>query len=295
MSKRRTFFDEIQWFASLFMVFGLWPAWQNSKYKVPLAIYSIFTISIPCYIFVSAVFINDVFKDSELTSPVGYSMILSVLATHLIICVQAFCYRNTLLKLTNKFSSVDRLCNTKLQLFISYRKENHALIIRFMIFALALIGVKCVLIFHLQYRGRLGAFWYHCFYSVLINRLRCGQVLFFVFLLRARLALINEKLKEIIIGRSARDSTPNDWRPIVDMKNVIFVLDNAMSKQSVYDRLLHLKQIYGELYEICELINITFGWSLLAMITQCFIDFTSNSYWTFLELEQAQPDIQNAM
>lgn len=276
MTKSKSFFDEIRWFAVIFLILGLWPTWKDSKQQVTLALYSLFAVIIPCYIFVSAIIIHKVVLDENLTKAVAYSFILSILATHLIIVVQAFFYRNGLTRLTDKFSNVDRLFNTKLQLFISYRKENQVLFLRMFIFMALLIGIKVFLVIHLNWRGHLSGFWLHCLYSVLITRMRCAQVLFFVQMLRSRLALVNEKLKEIIIGRGLRDNSANEWRPVIDTKNIVFVLDNSFSKHSVYDRLLFLKQIYGELYEICELINITFGWSLLALITQCFIDFTSN-------------------
>lgn len=99
-------------------------------------------------------------------------------------------------------------------------------------------------------------------------RLRCVQVLFFVYLLRSRLIHVNDKVKEILTVQNAHTA---DGNVMYDAKNIVFILDTANSKYSTYDRLLNLKQIYGELYEICELINVTFGWSLLAVVTQCFV------------------------
>lgn len=126
-------------------------------------------------------------------------------------------------------------------------------------------------------------------------RLRCVQVLFFVCLMRARLILISDKIKEILDTKNAQTSNTNHFEAANDVRNIVFVLDTSAAKCTIYDKLLNLKQIYGELYEISETINISFGWSLLAVITQCFIDFTSNSYWTFLALEQPVPDFDNAV
>lgn len=48
------------------------------------------------------------------------------------------------------------------------------------------------------------------------------------------------------------------------------------------DRILHLKQIYGELYGICDQLNMAYGKSLLALLTERFAHITSNCYWGYM-------------
>lgn len=292
MSAKISFFEEMRIFIGIFLIFGIWPTWQTTRYKYVFIIYSIFSISIVFGIFLSAIYINKVLEDNTLSTAVAYSFLLSILATHLIIVLQSLFYRKSQTKLIQKFSNVDRLFSTKLQIFMSYQKEKTAMFIRFSSLLFAFVSIKVALMFHLHYSGRLSNFWYHCLFSIWIMRLRCVQVLFFVYLMRARLILISDKVKEIL---AAKANNTNQFDIIGDTRNIVFVLDTSAAKYSVYDRLLSLKQIYGEIYEICELINNQFGWSLLAIITQCFIDFTSNSYWTFLALEQQTPDIGSAI
>lgn len=282
-------------FIAFFLVFGLWPTWQTTKYKNLLFVYSVFSILLVFGIFFSAIFINKVLEDNTLSTAVAYSFLFSILSTHLIIVLQSLFYRKTQMKLIQKFSYVDRLFNTKLDIFLSYHREKRALLIRFMSLVFIFVAIKIGLITHLHYMNRLNSFWYHCLFSIWIMRLRCVQVLFFVYSLRSRLILVNDKVNEILTARNIQTTNARQLHQNNDNRNVVFVLDTSNAKYSTYDRLLNLKQIYGELYEICELINITFGWSLLAIITQCFIDFTSNSYWTFLALEQQSPDIANAI
>lgn len=295
MVSKTTFFDEMRAFIAFFLVFGLWPSCQTIKFKKILLLYSIFSIGLVFAIFISAIYINKVTEDSTLTVAVAYSFILSILATHLIIVVQSLFNRKSQMKLLQKFAHVDRLFSTKLQIYISYRKEKSALLIRMLILLTIFVSIKLSLVIHLHQVDRLNSFWYHCLYSIWIMRLRCAQVLLFVYLLRARLILVTEKIRDILSTRHLAEGNANDWQPITDTRNMIFVLDKSTPKFSTYDRLLNLKQIYGELFEICELINVTFGWSLLAIVTQCFVDFTSNSYWTFLALEQQKPDTGNAI
>lgn len=291
MSVRTSFVEEMRGFLAIFLIFGLWPTWHTTKYKSMLLLYSVFSILLVFAIFTSAIYVNKVLDDNSLSTAISYSFILSILATHLIITVQVLFYRKTQLRLIQKLSYVDHLFSSKLHIYISYRKEKWAIFIRFSLVLLTFIVIKSGLVVHLYYTDQLGRFWYHCFFSIWILRLRCVQVLFFVYLLRSRLILMNDKVEEILLTSNIRTGNKNHWQRITGSRNVVFILDTSTPKCSTYQQLLNLKQIYGELYEICELINFTFGWSLLAIITQCFIDFTTNSYWTFLALEQQSIDI----
>lgn len=276
--KQRLFFEETRNFVVFSLIFGLWPSWKGSKFEYLLAIYSIFSISLVFYIFVSAIFINQILDDNTLSIAVDFSLVMSILATHLVIVSQAFSHRKQLLELTDKFSYVDRLFDKKLFTYIPYQKEKRSLWTRIAILLGVLVTTKIVLILRLHYRNEFGSFWFHCLYSILIMRLRCCQLLFLVFSLQTRLNLLNDKLKEILVARSSlRTENINiGWHLVFNITTVVSILDVSPTKHAVHDRLLNMKRIYGELHEICEVINDTFGWSLLAIITQCFIDFTSN-------------------
>lgn len=283
-----TLFDEMRGFIVFFLIFGLWPAWINNKYKWLLIIHSIFSITTVFAIFASAIFIHKVLESNLLSTAVAYSCLFSILVTHLIIILQSLVQREFQLKLIQKFAHVDRSFHKKLHILISHRDEKRVLLVRFVSMLSIFAGIKVAMLINLADGGVFNSFWYYCLYSIWIARLRCVQVLCFVHLLRARLILVNDKIKEILTARNLNAGIPNVCRPIS-------TFDNSMLNGSIYDRLLNLKQIYGELYAICELINQTYGWSLLAMIAQCFIDFTSNSYWTFLALEQTTVGVSTAI
>lgn len=293
MAVKTTFFDEMRVFIVFFSIFGLWPAWKNNKHKWLLLIYSCFSILFVFIISVSAVLYKVL--ENALSAAVTYSLLFSILVTHFIIVVQSLVQRKFQMKLIQKFTHVDRLFHTKLQVPVSYREERRILFHRFVMMLSTFIAIKVALMIHLYCTTDLDTFWYHCLYSIWILRLRSVQVLCFVHLLRERLILVNHKIKEILTARNLYAGFSNEWHPIHNRRNSVFILDKSLPKISIYDRLLSLKEIYGELYEICELINITYGWSLLAIITQCFIDFTSNSYWAFLALEESSTDIATAM
>lgn len=128
---------------------------------------------------------------------------------------------------------------------------------------------------------------------ILLIRLRSIQIIMFVFLLCNRLRLVRKNLQQILESQHFYSGNLNDCALLRSTER-IFVLDfSSINCRLLYDRLFNLKQVYGELYEICELINLTYGSSCLVIVTQNFLDFTINCYWIFLEflkLEKSEPD-----
>lgn len=287
MSKRVTFFHQIRLFLIFFMIFGIWPSWQNDTYRYPLIAYSIYSISIVFGIFTSAFFVYDVIEENSLSNVVAYSFLLSILATHLIIQIEALFKRNSQMKLITKLDYIDHLFSSCLHVSMPYKRETCALILRMGIFIGILLGIKTVFIVYLQYSDSSN-FWLHNFYSIWIMRLRCMQVLFFVYLLRARITALSDKMLEILQMNGWQHGAKRNGKG--QMKNVIFVLNSIDPVDSVYEQLYYVKQIYGELFELGSIVSCAFGWSLLAILTQIFIDFVSNSYWTFRALEDVFMD-----
>lgn len=293
MSAKTKLVAEIRGFIILFAIFALWPTLPKAKYRLLLRAYSVV-----CIIYVISVFISEIFFTNEstghtLSSIVEYSFFWSILFTHLIVIVDALKNSDAQMRLIRKFSYVDWLFKHKLQLTIHYRNEMRSLFIRIAIVVIILVAIRIGLTLHLSHEGRINSFWYQCMYSVWILRMRSVQIAFVLFLLRARLRYVRDKLKDVLISRSFYADSLNQWHFLHD-ENKVFILDSS-SKHSLYDRLLNLKQIYGELYELCEQINITFGWSLLTIIAQNFIDFTGNSYRIFCSLTTDHRDIAHAI
>lgn len=294
MYNQKKFFDEFRGFIGFFLIFGLWPCWrwQNSKYKCCLIIYSIGLICFIGCIFFFAIFMNIELSSHALSSIVEYSFLWSVLFTHLVILLEVLINRNAQMRLIQKITYADFLFKHRLQLVICYRDEKRAIFKRFAVLIFISISVRAILTVHLYYQNRINNIWYECMCSVWILRLRFLQIIFFVFFLRNRLNLLKEKLKEMLVSQSFYADNSNRWRFFRDASKV-FVLDSSIVKRSSYNLLLNLKQIYGELYEISELISLTFGWSLLAIVAQNFIEFIGNSYWIFLSLGKSKIDLEH--
>ena len=111
--------------------------------------------------------------------------------------------------------------------------------------------------------------------------LRSAQIIFFVCLLRSRLILVIKELKDIQNLLNIQSNDINRRKSVGRDTRIQLVL---LDGHSIYDRLLSLKQIYAELYRSCEQIRKAFGFSLLVITTQAFVEFTTNSYWGYLRL-----------
>lgn len=284
--KQTKLLDEMRGFITFFRIFGLWPISRNSKFKVHLIVYSIFCICFVICIIIATIFMDKEFPNHTLSSIVEYVFLWSILFTHLIICLEALVNRNALMRLIEKIAYADFLFKSKLHWTICYRDERREIFVRFAVLIFSAVSARVTLLVHLLYENSIDGLWYECMCSLWILRLRFLQILFFVFLLRNRLSLVEEKIKELIQSQSFRSDKADNW-PFSNDSRTVFVLDSLINKRYSYDRLLNLKQIYGELYDICELINMTFGCSILTIVLQNFIEFIGNSYWLFVVLRDS--------
>lgn len=278
MSNETVFFEEMRNYIVYFLVFGLWSSWKDSKYKLLLKAHSIFSITIVFFSYISAYLFNQFSDQATLTTTVSMALFITVLVAHLIITVETFIRCCSQLALVQKLSHVDSLFCSKLLICIPYRREKSEFFIRNFILVFIVIAIKCFVVVFTFYQESVVNFLYCLMYSNWIMHLRSIQVLFFVFFVRSRLILINNEITDVRSVLTVKTNRKEGSQAI------------SMVRQLAFTRILHLKQIYGELYESCELINRTFGWSLLAIMTQSFVDFISNCYFVFTALEDASTE-----
>lgn len=286
MGGQTKLFDAIRSFLVLCSVLGLWPTWSNSKYKAIFIVTLILYIAYIFCMFWSVFYFNQEFSYHTLTAIVQFLFFVGILMTHLTIITEAFINRNRQMHLIENISCADQLLHSKLQFKISYHIEKSVVFFRLASVIFILMIIRTIFTFDLYYRYHINTFPYRLIFSAWTIQLRSIQVLFFVYLLRTRLQFVSDQIKEMLIPCSFRGRSKTQWKFSRDSNN-IFVLDVLLTKRSLYDRLVNLKQVYGELYEICELINVTFGWSLLTIIVQSLIDFTSCFYWFYSAIQQS--------
>lgn len=270
------FFKDFRNYLCLFSIFGLWTYWQKSKCTCLFrwnSAYQVFSeISVVSYVLTVT---YKAFVNSSLSQNVANWLYVIITLTHMVIASESFIKRKYEALLIEKFDAVDRLFDVKLKIQIPYKRQRRQLFWRFFIVLASIFYLKGALSAFLHYHNEMFISWYPALYSIWIMTLRSIQVVFFVFLVRSRLQLIDSELEKL--------QTPQD----VEMEFGEFGQSEFL-RIFVYRRIKNLKQIYAELFEICTLINATFGWSLLAVFVQCFVDFTFNSYWSFLYLDDAE-------
>lgn len=152
----------------------------------------------------SAYFFNQFFEQTTLSSTISTGLFITVLIAHLIITIETFVRCCSQLALAQNFSLVDRMFHTKLLICIPYRKEKWDFFIRNSTL------VKIFVIVYTVAEVRVINFLYCLMYSNWILHLRAIQVLFFVYLVRSRLFLIDKEITDVRSALAARLNYKNE-------------------------------------------------------------------------------------
>lgn len=274
----------MRYFFILIILFGLWTSWKNIEHKQYLRAYSIFSIALPFVCFSTAVCYNRFFAFERLPFVVFNLLLALVYLTHLVIVSESAFQSKSQMKIIQKFASVVSLFRTQLAIRIPYQEEKRDLVLRILILALIEMSVKLL---ELNYR-----YFYFIVYPTIVIHLRLVGVLFFMYLLQTRLKLINRELSDI---QSIEFASSNVQSNCMHKSKPVVISDNVFTRPSTYNRLLSLKRIYGELFEICEHIGAIFGWSLLIVVIQIFALSTFQTYWAYIHLSNIKRFITDLM
>lgn len=281
-----SFVIHVKHFLGFFTVFGLWSSTQSSKHKLLLRIFSVILIAVLFVVFLSTVLI-DRFRDINALSNI-VSNVLAVLlfVAHLGIMLESILKHEAQAKLIETFAEVDELFYNKIGIAIPYQSEKYGIFIRLLILTLIEIIVKLAVYMTLFFSESDERFVFFTLYSNFVICLRLIQVIFFMNLLRNRLALLTNELVDMLNSTSCHSSIQR----FADHKTIIKPVrfhHNSFPNRSMYTRLMSLKEIYGNLFEICEQMGEAFGWSLLMMAMFIFATVTFEFYWVYLNLSDA--------
>lgn len=283
------FFSQNRNFFIFFILFGIWTTWQNSKHKFFLHCYSIFSIVQIIFNFLFAIIFDRLYECNTLSNIVANMWFFLSIFAHLIIVLETIYQNETQLKLIRGFSRVDRTFAIKLCVKVPYRNEKHRLLTRVLMMMSVEILTKSIYITYSSIYGeQLHNLFYVTFQSGLVIILKLAQVSFFVSIIDARLCLLNKKLIEFQSANAVQITDKNFFKDQNKLKKF-------RATFSVYQQLLNLKRIYGELHSICERIGDSFGWSLLVVIVDIFANFSLNSYWVFMDLSINQDSLHNSI
>lgn len=252
------FFKHIQFYILIFIFFGLWTSIQHFKYEYLLRIYRICSLILVFSLIFFSIYVNPIYTTTNISNIVANFLFVLTMSTRLVIAIESIVRRLAQSQLIEKFILVDQLFETKLDVKIAYAKEILELSIVHLIVIFIVIPARLVVFTYTFYVGKWSGSSIDILLSFWAFSLRPMQVVFFVNLIRNRLKLMRQRLKSV----SLMSTTQDDKR--------------------VFTMLLHLKQIYTELYNICELINISFGSSFLIILIQSFMEFTLCAYWIYL-------------
>lgn len=258
--KQTDFFKHISSYILIFTFLSLWSSFHSFKCKRKLQIYAVVALLAVLISFSGALYSKQLYTFTTVSNAVANTLYALITVVHLIIVYETFVQSKIQGQLIEKFSHVDELFQTKLKLRIPYRREKCDLLKMSLFLMMVIVPVYAAVFGYFCYID-VHSFLFHTTYSSLIIRFRIMETLFFVYLLQSRLKVLNGKLKKI------SRMTHNTERT---------------KKQAIKPTIImNIKHIYEELHKICDLINSAFKFSLLGIVTQNFVDLTSNAYWAF--------------
>lgn len=174
-----------------------WSSWENNQYKWLIWAYSILSITPVLCSFWFAFILNEFFNYISVTTSVATSAFFTILFAHSVIAVESLLKSQAQMQIIQKISIVDQMFSTKLNLSMSYRKEKRQLFIRNCVLISMILIIKIVVWLYTYFYNRTLNFFYSAMYSSWILRLRVIQLLFFLYLIKNRLILINKELTNI--------------------------------------------------------------------------------------------------
>lgn len=187
------------------------------------------------------------YANNSISNAISNLLYILLAMTHLIIVIESIYQKVAQSKFIENLSKFDRLFSSKAKVQISYNNEKIEILKRFCMIATIVIIIYINFLYTTYNRNLYYNFVRVSVFSYITTNLRAIQLVFLVCLLRRRLILINKELKDI-----------QDVQRI-ECNTQCGLISNHLS---VNDRIMNLKQMYHELYESCECLNVAFGWSI---------------------------------
>ena len=142
---------------------------------------------------------------------------------------------------------------------VKYEELRKRFYIKFSLVACILIIIQGISIFTIFSGHYFVKYYYHLIIPTFFVRVRCLQNMFYVDLINEKLNLLNQKLHDIVHKNKDKLAYVIFADKLQDFNG------KKPFKKSLYDQLLVLKQIYGRIWDVSNLINNCFGWSLLGI------------------------------
>ncbi len=277
----KSIYDEIRKFIFLFQIFALCPFGRNKLQNYILGFYSLLYIVVLVVLSLIAMYYNQFMYNSNAISALVVGLLfLGNLLTFVMIILQAFVSRNDLKKFLLEIGYIDEIFEIKLHVPIDYGILQRKYLFKMSIILLVSNGLLLFIVLFLALGSRKATFlfWLPVSFSIIVINIRFTQNIFFVDLLRQRLEFLNQRLMEVAQRKLKKSK-------LVLYANTYDHQHQLKKKRTIggeFDEVLDLKRIYGMIWNASILLNDSFGWSVLAMVTRSFIGFTCHGYWLFL-------------
>lgn len=250
----------------LFRIFALGPSSSTPLKDRLQAIFSILTIFGICLLHA---FYKIVQSDKSTFHGFVNKFHFSTLQlTHLIVVVDSFLRRKSELKIYAHCSRIDEHIRLKFGISPDYAERRVRFWKTFLItWTIMIVCYSSLTSMHAALIPVHSSWhlFYFCSYSIIVIRFRYDQMIFYIQLVSDRLEIVKGIMFKIY--EEQRNFARNGIKQ-----------NNGSDETLTFDQMLSLKQIYGQLYEVSNLINQTFGWSLLAVMSQHFLEFTRHMY-----------------
>lgn len=264
------FSGQFRVYISTFIFFGLWTSLPHNSHRLLIRFYSISVLLLVFCLFSVIIYLKQLKSLTTLSDTVANSLYISTILLHMFIIIETILKSDSQMKLIEKFALVNELFNIKLNVTIPNQGNKCEIFGRNLVCLSLFLAVDIAAFFHIILNYSID-FMFQSRCSSFVIRLRIVQVASFVYLLRNRLISIHDVVKEI--AKRSRDNIGNGRN------------DSALccspATSSVFNALCDLKQIYEELLNIRDLLNKTFGLSLLTIFIHSFVHFTTYSYWAW--------------
>lgn len=280
------FYNEVKYIILLFQIFATAPFARQENRTLFMQMHSFASFLIISTIFSSALFITGFIRQNSLQSIVNGLIFIGVLITHFFIVIQSYVTRRKQLQIIENISIIDELLLQKLGKCPEHGEQGKRYnrnLFTILIVILSSIVISLILIMARK-DEQLLQYIFQMLYSLIVIRVRCIQIIFYVVVLRDRLKLIADQLIHIINCEVQEREKP--LHQISKIGTICFSgirdVQNHNMERLKYEQLLALKQIYSIIWDTSCLLNDCFGWSLLAIFTQYFVRLTTNGYWLFI-------------
>lgn len=272
------FYTELYSIIILFQLLSLAPiSLNNSRIRIVfIQILTIVSFLIIFITFLSAVFINGFVRQNSIQGISGGLVFIAILIAHLIIIIQSYVTRRKQLQMIENISEIDNKLRQKLGTYCksqqSYKRKvftTFFVLMSTLIMAITLLALRNInYLFILQF-----------VYPLIVIRVRCIQIIFYVDVLHDRLRIISDILRHFL-------NCEREMRHGAIKTIYYYVTDNEGTVRRInrleYVELLTLKQIYSLVWDTSCLLNDCFGWSLLVICIQYFLRLTANSFWLYI-------------